>query len=290
MIRFCDGEVYTVYKEDLKRQELLSFFLNGHLEDIVAVYLKDGAFYGILDYYDVLENEDIWTAIRTDQLVLDETVFEKAKILFEKEGMKGRHKRAPVLNREGELDCFCYDDCRDYSVIFNILEICLRIPENPSLLRVIDKDLSHLCIIGMNELTYKLYQVALHHLIPVLLRGERWKLLSEQPIANTGGGIKESCILYVYAEEEADEDVDFNPSHSGTEIKNYQDFKNEFKNIGRKIGADVLKDALSQFNGKVSVYLCDFSKKSSQNTFREDKLLLKNKLGQKLENGHSFSI
>lgn len=45
MIRFCDKEVCCVAYETLNRQEVLSYFFQGHMDDIVCVYV-DGQYMG----------------------------------------------------------------------------------------------------------------------------------------------------------------------------------------------------------------------------------------------------
>jgi [citrate (pro-3S)-lyase] ligase len=256
MIRFCDKEVYTVYKEELNRGKLISFFLGGHTNDIVAVYQQDGSFYGIIGYLDILENQDVESAIHTEKLTMDESVFKKARKIFDAREKQGKNELIPVFNRNGELDCFAYDCTCSYLEIFEALHVLESMPVNPQLLQEYDKELKIVCIFDMNELAYLLYKVMRKHNIPVWLFGERWKILDNKVMENIDD-YPDYSRLYIYAEG--------NGSVSNIRKANFYDYSTSVAasfltviDIAKKIGSKVLEDILFHFNEKCSVFLCDF--------------------------------
>ena len=54
MVRFCDKEVYSIYCGEMTRSEMIIFFLDNHMDSIIALYNEDGQYYGMVSYQSAL--------------------------------------------------------------------------------------------------------------------------------------------------------------------------------------------------------------------------------------------
>ena len=86
MLRFCDNEVGCVEYSLLNRGELLSYFLSGHLDEVVCVYddLHGGDFVGIVTYHSLLHALSIDSAIMRDYVSLDFDIWQDAREMFKR--------------------------------------------------------------------------------------------------------------------------------------------------------------------------------------------------------------
>jgi len=98
MIEFVAKEVWVVEEEQSSRLQLLNFFLNGHLNDIVAIY-NNGIFKRVLTYEKLLQGKE---NIFEGGVEISENIFEDAQELFIPEY---RGELLPVV-KDGELCSF----------------------------------------------------------------------------------------------------------------------------------------------------------------------------------------
>lgn len=110
MIRFCDKEICCVTEEQLDRQQLLEYFINGHRSELVCVLDKEGKFKGSITYLALLGRE-LADSINQNYLILDETIWEKGHQCLEGYPVQfGVETMVPVVDQEGNLLCFAYQD------------------------------------------------------------------------------------------------------------------------------------------------------------------------------------
>ena len=63
-----DGVTYAIEENAFSRSELLMFFLDGHRDDIVALYNKAGEYIGIITYKSLLNSVMIENAVTTEKI------------------------------------------------------------------------------------------------------------------------------------------------------------------------------------------------------------------------------
>ncbi len=152
MVRFCDQEVTSVEYNSISRQELLHYFLNGHLEETVCIY--DGYDYiGYTTYYKLLHSISLEAAIIRDTLVLDESIWMNAKSCFcPTNHILTPPYLLPVVDREGNLVSFAYEDDDANRELRQLREL----QENPGAVQFADMypDCECVIIYGFNELAY----------------------------------------------------------------------------------------------------------------------------------------
>lgn len=160
-LRFCDKEVYTIEYGSYSRSEIISFFLNDHTEDIILMY-RDGNYYGMLRYFDLLRNKDLDKAIFTETIVLSDDMWETAHYTLSKCGAK----LLPVVDTNSEIISFCYEDDNDM-----YLDELMLLENIDKLALVVNKVL---WIKSFNEYTYRLYLLCSKNNIKVCVWGELW--------------------------------------------------------------------------------------------------------------------
>lgn len=110
MIRFYDKEVFCMEYDMLNRSELRSFFLKGNQKEAVCI-LKEGKYIGFITWPSLLGNDDIYESIQKEFIILDEKVWENGRHYFARhKTVFGEAVQLPVLNREGQLICFAWQD------------------------------------------------------------------------------------------------------------------------------------------------------------------------------------
>lgn len=106
-IRLCDGNAYTISsKIEPKREWVLSFFLDGHIEDYLFVYNETGQYEGMITYHSLLKETDIEGAIIYEKLFIGDGIWDNARKLIQdnKDGV------LPVFNKEMECLFFAKYD------------------------------------------------------------------------------------------------------------------------------------------------------------------------------------
>lgn len=81
MIRFCDKEVCCILEDELDRDHLISYFINGNVSETVCVLDKTEKFVGSITY-DSLLGKDLKKAIKRDYVILDKNIWENGRNYF----------------------------------------------------------------------------------------------------------------------------------------------------------------------------------------------------------------
>lgn len=175
MIRFCDREVGCVEFDSINRSELLSYFLAGHIEDIIMVFdsFDSMEYIGKITYHSLLYAININSAIQSEYVILNQDMWKSARKIFDEDGEKrGIDRLLPVLNDEYQLICFAYED-NDANREVRMLR---ELSEQPEALQFLDLYPECQCvkIHGFNELAY-LFAMYLRSInIPVQVDGIMW--------------------------------------------------------------------------------------------------------------------
>lgn len=180
-------------KIDLRTQ-LLHFFLKGHTKDIVVLY-QDSQLYGTVSYRTLLKNSKIEEAISHIFLTLDEKIWEEARKAFE----ISQERFLPVLDRQGNLDCFCYQDEISDTLVYSYLKILKDYDNKYLWINELYPEIEIVHILGVNEYAYNFYQICLKNNTDVYLEGERWKLLEHKPIVDISK-YPDYSIMTIYAD------------------------------------------------------------------------------------------
>lgn len=172
MLYFFDRKVEYVEYDKIVRQELLDYFLDGHMKDVVCVFDTAGRYMGLLTYRRMMENVSIDDALEKYYLVLDKDIWENARRL----SILNR-PTYPVVDSEGRLISFAYQDTDANRELRQLREL----REEPEALQF--KDLYPECgcvrIYGFNELAYFFVEYLRGQGIPVQVAGRLWEGLFE---------------------------------------------------------------------------------------------------------------
>lgn len=181
MIRFCDKEVQCVLDESVDLNETIAYFMQGHKDDEVCVIHEDGKYVGNITYYSLFKAIDIESgtidggkAISRKCVVLDENIWINARHFFAYyEPVLNEHVLLPVINGQGQLTCFAYEDVHANREIRMLRELM----EQPDALKFSDiyPDISCVKIHGFNELAYYFAKYLEMQDIPVQVDGDMWE-------------------------------------------------------------------------------------------------------------------
>lgn len=173
MIRFCDSEVGCAEYELLGRNRLLSYFLAGHLDEIVCVYDSFGTFMGIITYHSLLHSISVEAALNKEYVVLDDDLWRNARDIFKKRCNVRDLIPLPVLDKDYQLICFAYQDADANREIRMLREL----RETEGALRFLDVFPQYKCvkIYGFNELAYFFVDYLKNQNIPVELESAMWR-------------------------------------------------------------------------------------------------------------------
>lgn len=180
-------------KNDL-RTELLHFFLKGHTKDIVVLY-QNLQLYGTVSYRTLLKHHEFEEAISHVFLTLDENIWDMARRSFE----ISQEIFLPVLDKQGNLDCFCYQDEMTESGRYYFLKLMRDTNEKYLWINDLYPEIEIVHILGLNEYSYYFYQICLKNNMPVCLEGERWKILDNPPFVDISK-YPDYVVLSIYAE------------------------------------------------------------------------------------------
>ena len=107
MIRFCDGEVGCAEYDLLSRGQLISYFLAGHMDEIVSVYDSSSTYMGIITYNSLLYSISIDAAICREYVILDNDIWDNVREIFKTRSRNFRNLTLlPVLDKDMQLICF----------------------------------------------------------------------------------------------------------------------------------------------------------------------------------------
>lgn len=173
MVRFCDREIASVDYNSISRQELLHYFLKGHLDEIVCIYDEFG-YMGYTTYYTLLYSISLDSAVIRDVIVLDESIWLEARKLFmAHKSHINKHPLLPVVDREGNLVSFAYEDDDANRELRQLREL----QRNPSRKQFADMypDCDCVVIYGLNELAYFFACYLRDQGISVRVEDEMWE-------------------------------------------------------------------------------------------------------------------
>lgn len=195
MIRFCDNEVCCVAYGELNRNEILNYFFQDHMDDIVCVLDEQGGYNGKITYYSLINTENIFEAIQKECVVLNHEIWENARQYFShyKHGLN-EHVLLPVVDKDHRLISFAYEEYDANREIRMLRELS----ENKDALQFADIYPQYKCvkIHDFNELAYFFADYLKQQNIRVQVFGDLWKELFE-----TADSEDMDCrCLTVYAE------------------------------------------------------------------------------------------
>ena len=195
MIRFCDKDVFCVEYGRIDRSELLRYFLDGNLDEVVCVLDADGTYFGNIPYQVFVQNENTEQAILRDCLVLDNDIWKNGRMLFAiyKAQFAG-NILLPVVDKNQRLLCFAYEE-QDANRNLRMLR---ELHEKADAYQFADIYPEYRCvkIHEFNELAYFFAKYLLSQKIPVQVEGSMWEGFVE---STTEEYLDYSCMS-VYAE------------------------------------------------------------------------------------------
>lgn len=178
MIRFCDKDVLCVEQNRINRSELLKYFLNGNLDEIVCVVDSDNKYIGHIIYRKLIQNERAEDAVIKDYLVFDKEIWKNARMLFAiYKAELGGELLFPVLDTNRHLFCFAYED----GDANRELRMLRELQGKPSALRFLDIYPKIQCvrICEFNELAYFFAKYLKVQKVPVQVEGSMWESFIE---------------------------------------------------------------------------------------------------------------
>ncbi len=195
MIRFCDSEVCCIEYDELNRNTILNYFFQGHMDDIVCVVDANGMYKGKIVYYTLIGANDVFDSIEKDSVVLDQNVWQNARYYFSHYERKiNESVLLPVLDNQGKLLCFAYED-NDANREIRFLR---ELSEASEALQFVDIYPEYECvkIYELNELAYFFVQYLRNQNIEVHVYGELWRWLDDEIVCLED----EKKCMTIYAE------------------------------------------------------------------------------------------
>ncbi len=179
MIRFCDSEISTVGYDELKNMrgiEIWEYFYNGHMDETIYVVDADGKYVGRVTRYSLTHGGTVDKAILKDRVVFGANLLESAREFFSyyngEDGF-GRHVLLTVVDGEGELVCFAYDDSdgnREIRMLRELMDMTDAMQFTD-----IYPEYKYVKIDGFNELAYIFAKYIEEQGIPVCVAGTMWE-------------------------------------------------------------------------------------------------------------------
>lgn len=244
MIRFCDREICCVAKQDLNRQALLQYFLDGHRQEPLCVLNEAGKFEGIITYRSLLGHE-LWDAVRRDYVILNERIWEEGRRCFQTYQMETESEvwMLPVLDARKNLICFAYQD-READRELRMLD---ELMQKKTALGFCDlyPEYDHVTVHGCNELAYYFVRYLKEMGVSVTAEGDLWKNFLIKNIAEEMETLDYRCFA-VYGEgtEPKDSSVGLRCSVSA-----------EFECIDRIYEANILEGTIRDTEGNRDDFL-----------------------------------
>ncbi len=200
MIRFCDAEIHSVICDDFdvkQRVSIWEYFHDGHEDEIVYLFDRNGKYIGRITYDSLTQSKNPVDSILRERVVLDTDIWENARHFFryykDEKGL-GKHVLLPVVDQNGELVSFAYDDpdgnreirmLRELSEIAGTLQFADIYPEY-----------KHVKIYGFNELAFFFAKYLESQNIGIQVLDPLWEGLIERAECQ----VPEYECLTVYAE------------------------------------------------------------------------------------------
>lgn len=196
MIRFCDKDKDCIELDSVNKQDLLEHFCSNHEDDVLCVYdnFTKMEYIGIITYRSLQQADDSNDVIIRDYVILDENIWLNARNYFSHyRYWYNEHVLLPVLDKEGGLVCFAYEDAEANREIRMLRELS----EMPNTLQFTDLyPESSVKIYGFNELAYYFAKYLVGIGIEVGVDGEMWRDF----FPNTVCSISNYKCFAIYAE------------------------------------------------------------------------------------------
>lgn len=195
MIRFCDNEVYFVYSEDLDRNEILRYFLQDHMDEIVCVIDEKQNYKGMITYYSLINTESVLLALQEEYVIFDLDIWKNAKSFFmQYKRYLNEFVLLPVVDKNGQLLCFAYED-EDANREIRILR---ELTEKVDALHFKDiyPEYDYVKIYGFNELAFSFAEYLKNQGILTQVIGEFWGDMFE----NVNFADKDYRFMTIYSE------------------------------------------------------------------------------------------
>lgn len=180
MIRFCDRRIYcieygiTLDECVMSRADLLEYFSNGHQDFVVCLYDNDtGKFIGIITDQSINHSLTFRESICTEYLMLNVSIWEKAREYCRKHRDSDTKYLIPVLDEDYHLLCFAYEDMEANREIRMLRELA----ELPDALQFTDlyAEYKYVKIYEFNELAYFFAQYLNKLNVSVEVSGTMWQ-------------------------------------------------------------------------------------------------------------------
>ena len=178
MIRFCDKEINFISIDSANRSELVDRFLNEHSQKELYIVDDSGVYIGKITYESLSKSINMEECIQTEKVILDKSIWENAReFFFFSRRSKNEIAMLPVINGEGRLICFAYQDEEANREIRLLRELMER--EDVLNFRDVFPDYEYVTIYECNELAY-MFALYLKQIgVYVNVRGNYWKEFEE---------------------------------------------------------------------------------------------------------------
>lgn len=163
-----DGEVFKQEINNLKREDLLMFFMSGHQESLITVYDEYDKYLGVISYYSLLFTRSVKDALITEKVRLNQNVWSDAAGVLNRYPLLGK---VPVL---ADDDSILYLAVNDLLQAQRLMRLCYLIQDD-----TVWEDVSSVQIDGINEVLFWLKKFLERKGIPVAVSGDGWAELGE---------------------------------------------------------------------------------------------------------------
>lgn len=106
MIRFFDREVFYVMYDTLDKSELLACYSKINLDSAACIIDINGKYKGEIFYNGLNNASDVYEAMISDYIVLDDYIWENARQYFK----NSVRRTVAIIDKNGKLICHAYDE------------------------------------------------------------------------------------------------------------------------------------------------------------------------------------
>lgn len=170
MIRLCDKEIYVINELSMSRSECLSFFLNGHIEDIIVLVAEDGQFEAALTYKSLLAVDRIEEALSCYSVTASNVFTDETRNYFK----EYPNSMIPVLNENKDILGFACNQLCDLE-LEETNKFCEFFSEARKYMEAVCPEIKQFCIYDINECAWNLYITLKNNNFPVCVIGEKWE-------------------------------------------------------------------------------------------------------------------
>ncbi len=176
MLRFCDRKIKDVEYDAVNKEEMLSYFISGHIDEIVLVYdsFNTMRYMGNITYQSLSLADHINNAIQREYLILNQDIWKNARDYFGRINERdAKNYTIPVVNEEFQVICFAYEDEDANREIRMLRELSAHMEA----LQFADIYSEYKCvrIYEFNELAYLFAKYLTKQKIPVQVYGRMWQ-------------------------------------------------------------------------------------------------------------------